>query len=147
MYFLIIFLSMIFMHIVDDYYLQGKLAQLKQNSFWKNKNNYNFDPSSDNYMSLDNYMHKCRFDHYVALFMHSFSWTFMINIPMVLNSYYRIEPYVFAIEFITNLIIHMVTDDLKANAHEISLLEDQTVHILQIIITFGVFASGFMFYK
>ena len=30
-----IFLTMIFLHIVDDYYLQGILAQMKQKKFWK----------------------------------------------------------------------------------------------------------------
>ena len=137
MYFLIIFLSMIFMHIVDDYYLQGKLSQLKQNSFWKNKNNYNFDPSSDNYMSLDNYMHKCRFDHYVALFMHSFSWTFMIMLPitvlMVINNNVLVVPWVVA--FVVNWVIHGWIDHLKANVHNISLVVDQVIHICQIIAT------------
>lgn len=32
---MMIFLTMIFLHIVDDYYLQGILAQMKQKKFWK----------------------------------------------------------------------------------------------------------------
>lgn len=59
---LIILVSIIFCHIVDDYYLQGWLASAKQKSWWE-KN------APDKLY---------RYDYIVALFMHSFSWSFMI---------------------------------------------------------------------
>lgn len=34
---LFVVLAMIFCHIVDDYYLQGTLANLKQKSFWEKR--------------------------------------------------------------------------------------------------------------
>ena len=58
----IILLSMIFCHIVDDYYLQGWLASAKQKEWWK-KN------APEKMYSRD---------YIMALFMHSFSWAFMI---------------------------------------------------------------------
>ena len=58
----IILLSMIFCHIVDDYYLQGWLASAKQKQWWVNNS--------------PDLMYK--YDYLMALFMHSFSWSFMI---------------------------------------------------------------------
>lgn len=65
---LFILLCMLFLHIVDDYYLQGWLASAKQKSWWE-KN------SPDKL-----YKH----DYLIALFMHSFSWTFMIMLPLTM---------------------------------------------------------------
>lgn len=62
MIFLHIVLAMIFLHIVDDYYLQGWLASAKQKDWWKQN-------APD-----ELYKH----DYIMALFMHSFSWAFMI---------------------------------------------------------------------
>ena len=38
--------------------------------------------------------------------------------------------------FIGNTIIHAVVDNLKANKLKINLVVDQSIHILQIIITY-----------
>ena len=117
----IIFMSMIFCHIVDDYYLQGWLASAKQKSWWKK--NYPEKLYKKNYI--------------VALFMHSFSWTFMM---MLVPTMYivlfggRYYPLV----FVVNIIIHMITDNLKANAKVINLWQDQLIHMIQIIGTFVI---------
>ena len=34
-HYLLILIGMFFLHIVDDYYLQGCLAQMKQQSWWE----------------------------------------------------------------------------------------------------------------
>ena len=117
----LIFISMIFCHIVDDYYLQGWLASAKQKSWWE-KN------SPDKL-----YKH----DYIAALFMHSFSWTFMMMlVPTIYIILFggRYYPLV----FVVNLIIHMITDNLKANAKVINLCQDQLIHMIQIIGTFIV---------
>ena len=109
---------MIFCHIIDDYYLQGWLASAKQKSWWEK--------------NCPDKLYK--HDYLVALFMHSFSWTFMI---MLVPTIYIIvcggiwNPAI----FIANIIIHMDVDDLKANKKLINLVQDQTIHIIQIIIT------------
>jgi hypothetical protein len=112
---------MFFLHIVDDYYLQGILAQMKQKSWWE-KNAP--DPLYKN-------------DYKVALIEHAFSWTFMIMLPitvlMVVNNNILIVPWTLA--FVVNWIVHGLTDHLKANAHNISLVTDQITHVCQIIAT------------
>ena len=117
----LIFISMVFCHIVDDYYLQGWLASAKQKSWW--------DKNSPDKL----YKH----DYIAALFMHSFSWTFMMMfIPTIYIILFggRYYPLV----FVVNLIIHMITDNLKANAKVINLCQDQLIHMIQIIGTFIV---------
>ena len=121
---IIILCLMVFFHIVDDYYLQGILAQMKQKLWWeKNAPGQLY-----------------RNDYKVALIEHAFSWTFMIMLPitviMVINNNVLIVSWV--ITFIINWIIHGYVDHLKANVHNISLVTDQTTHVCQIIATWSV---------
>lgn len=122
----LIFVSMLFLHIVDDYYLQGILAQMKQKKWWE-KN-----APDDLYKN----------DYIIALVEHAFSWSFMIMLPIMINmiinnDYSRIVRYI--ILLVINWLIHIIVDDLKANKFKINLIQDQLIHILQIVITFTLF--------
>lgn len=69
--------------------------------------------------------------------MHSFSWAFLTLVPLVL---YLQSLYIgLCITLVINAIIHCIVDDLKANKLKINLMADQTIHILQLIITWIVF--------
>lgn len=117
-------LSMIYMHIIDDYTLQGILANFKQKQWW-----------------IDNvpdekglYKH----DWAISLFMHSFSWTFSIMIPVYVYTIYTKQPITVVAILITtaiNILVHAVTDDLKANRKKINLVQDQCIHLIQILTT------------
>lgn len=111
---------MIFCHIVDDYYLQGILASMKQKIWWKEN------APEEMYEN----------DYLVALFMHSFSWAFMVMfVPIiVLHGNVALDTLVYAF-FAINVAIHMIVDDLKANKRKINLIADQSIHMLQILIT------------
>lgn len=124
MKYILVLLTMIFCHIVDDYYLQGLLGSLKQKEWWEK-----------------NAPRKLYGNDYImALFMHAFSWSFMVMLPvmtytictgMELSANY-------AIPYFVNMAIHAVVDDLKANKRKISLIQDQSVHLLQILATWGI---------
>lgn len=114
-----IFLLMIFCHIVDDYYLQGWLASAKQKKYWEE--------------NAPDKMYK--HDYIWALIMHSFSWAFMIMLPVAFVMNFNIG-FDFVIVFILNVMIHAVTDDAKANRKKMNLIQDQVVHLIQIISTF-----------
>ena len=116
-------LTMIFMHIVDDYYLQGWLASAKQKEWWKNNA-----PQS-----------LYKYDYILALIMHSFSWTFMTMLPIAVFLSFKLNPSYFAI-FVLNCIMHAVVDDLKANKKTINLWTDQILHLCQIFCTWVVLA-------
>lgn len=115
-------ICMIFCHIVDDYYLQGILANLKQKSWWtKNA------PDA-----------KYKYDYIVALIMHSISWSFMILLPLVIYVSFVNITWLFAVIFVVNTTIHATVDHLKANKLCINLIADQSIHILQIIISWAL---------
>ncbi|MBQ8002428.1 MAG: DUF3307 domain-containing protein [Clostridia bacterium] len=109
---------MIFLHIVDDYYLQGWLASAKQKSWWE-----------DN-APEEMYKH----DYICALLMHGFSWSFMIMLPIAYMESFDVTVW-FAVSLIGNALIHLIVDNAKANKKAINLITDQCIHILQIIIT------------
>ena len=128
MYKILLLFAMIFLHIVDDYYLQGWLASAKQKSYWEQN-------APDKL-----YKH----DYIMALFMHSFSWAFMI---MLVPTIYALTVAVsinavtimIAIFFVVNLCLHMYTDDQKANKKKINLIQDQLVHLVQVVGTWAYF--------
>ena len=119
---LFLVLSMIFCHIVDDYYLQGWLASAKQKKYWQ-----------------DNAPDKMyRYDYIWALLMHAFSWSFMVMLPISFSLSFDISV-LCGIIFAVNVAIHAFTDDLKANKKKINLLVDQIIHLMQIVITAIIF--------
>ena len=116
-----IILCMLFCHIVDDYYLQGILVSMKQKSWWEKQTS---DPLY-------------KYDYIMALCEHAFSWTFMIFLPLFISHFFGIqlnESLIIGL-FSFNLGLHVIVDNLKANQLKINLIQDQLIHICQIIIT------------
>jgi hypothetical protein len=114
-------LLMILMHIVDDYYLQGILASMKQKKWWEKQ---------EGYTSL------YKNDYKMALLMHSMSWSIMILLPAIFL--FNVQGFVLLAIFIINAFIHYVVDNEKANKLRINLMVDQTFHIMQIFITWAI---------
>lgn len=117
---------MIFAHIYDDYYKQGILASMKQKAWWKEN-------ASDAMY---------RFDYIAALIAHSFSWAFMITLPLVILQYSSLDPLSYGIAMLSNMVIHAIIDDLKANKKKINLIVDQSAHLVQIFVTWLYFLKG-----
>ena len=115
---------MIFAHIVDEYYLQGWLASAKTKNWWeKNAPNKLYSK-----------------DYIMALFCHSLSWSIMVFLPILIYSLYnQINLNWFYLVLPINLIIHAIIDDLKANKFKINLIIDQSIHFIQIFITWLIF--------
>lgn len=115
---------MIFAHITDDYYLQGWLASAKTKNWWeKNAPNKLYSK-----------------DYIMALFCHSLSWSIMVFLPILIYSLYnQIDLDWFYLVLPINLIIHAIIDDLKANKFKINLIIDQSIHFIQIFITWLIF--------
>ena len=113
---------MIFMHIVDDYYLQGWLASAKQKKWWE-----------------ENAPHRLyRHDYIMALIMHSLSWAFMIMLPIAIDRQFAVTR-IYEVALIVNATVHGIVDNLKANKLKINLIQDQSIHIMHILFTFAVY--------
>lgn len=116
-----IFLIMILLHIIDDFVLQPIcLSKLKQKSFW------------ETYVK-DN--EKYKFDYKVALAIHALSWSIMIHLPLMVIG---VSEYGILLSVILNTIIHAWIDDEKANKLNITLFEDQIMHLIQIGATWAI---------
>ena len=116
-----IILWMLFNHVFDDYFLQGCLANLKQEEYWQKnipENLYEF----------------YRDDYLMALLMHSLSWSFMIMLPIAFGMSFNVD-LIFVVFFFLNVIFHAVVDDMKANRKTINLVIDQSIHIFQVLFT------------
>lgn len=115
---------MLFAHIVDDYYLQGWLASAKQKKWWEK--------------NTPDKLYK--FDYIMALSCHALSWSIMIFLPILIYSLINnINLNWFYLAIPINLTIHAIVDDLKANKFKINLIIDQSIHFIQIIITWITF--------
>ena len=126
---LLVLVSMMFCHIIDDYKLQGWLATGKQRSWWKS--------------NAPEKLYK--YDYIMALVEHAFSWTFMIHVPIFIYSYMTSSWssfVVYIVLFIFNWAVHAITDHAKANLLLINLVIDQTIHIIQILLTWAVYMYG-----
>ena len=121
-YKILILFAMFYMHIIDDYVLQGILANLKQKRWWKE------------HSSAELYKH----DYTIALIEHAFSWSFSISIPLLITGL-LLQNHLLIINccysYIYNTIIHAIVDNLKANEYKINLITDQCIHFIQIIAT------------
>lgn len=116
-----VLLFMLFMHIFDDYVLQGLLITLKQRSFW-----------------VKNYpQEKYKHDYIAALITHSFSWSFCTMLPVAIYVGFDIGT-MFLVIFVFNVLVHAMVDNLKANELSINLIQDQLAHVAQIVATFVV---------
>lgn len=118
---------MIFLHILDDFVLQSMcLSNLKQRSWWKK-----FAPQTS-----------YRYDYMIALIIHAFSWTFMMQLPILLLMYLEHRwnlILVYMCMFLTNWFLHSSVDNAKANKQKLNLWQDQLIHLVQIIITYVIF--------
>lgn len=109
-------------HLVSDYTLQGWLADGKQKSWWEKlfKN-----------CGCNVNMAKYKYDYIAALVCHALYWSIFICAPFYASSW-------FFAAVVLNTIVHAIVDDLKANRHKINLIQDQLLHLVQILLTFGI---------
>lgn len=130
-YFTIV-VCMIFCHIIDDFILQAPcLVLLKQKSYWKEA------------CPKEIYERLYKNDYIVALLIHGFSWAFSIQLPFLILFGFMVD-HVFLISLIVNAFIHAFIDHLKANKLKINLIQDQLLHLLQILYTALILSSNIM---
>lgn len=65
-------------------------------------------------------------DYTMALVNHSLQWSFCIMLLM----------------FFANIFLHYLVDNYKANKHTLNLIQDQFLHLIQILWTFAIWMVG-----
>ena len=133
MIWIVLFLSMIWLHIYDDYHTQGILAQFKQKKWWE-----------ENYPQ-DLYKN----DWKIALYEHAFQWSFTVMLPLLVYSMWEWKEsgLYHGLIWWTGLLainteIHAEIYNEKVNELKIDLITDQILHILQSGFTIIFFMTG-----
>ena len=130
-----VLILMIFAHIVDDYYLQGILAKMKQKKWWDENAPKNTEALDEIDKQKIRPMYK--YDYIMALMIHALSWAIMIILPILLASNWDPHWCVY-IMLCVNWAIHSIVDDAKANKMKINLIADQCIHLAQILVTWAI---------
>ena len=108
---------MAFCHVIEDFHIQGILADLKQRMWWKNN------------VTEKAFGHRYDNDYLAALLIHGFEWSFIVHIPLM---YFVGFNTVVLASLCCNALLHAFIDDLKCNRLRINLIQDQLLHIVQI---------------
>ena len=112
-----IFIAMVLLHLLDDFWLQPTLLnKLKQKTYW------------DGYRES-----RYRNDWIAGLICHAVEWSSMIMLPWL---FVECNEWLLVGLWIMNAVIHGVVDHLKCNVGVISLNLDQIIHLVQIVISF-----------
>ena len=118
--YVIVLILMLLAHIFADFHLQGILADMKQEQWWKQQDGYNS---------------KYKYNYLAALAIHSAEWTFWMMIPLFLLPHLDLG--IFLLLAALNIVVHSFTDDTKANYRDINLVQDQIIHLAQIAFTYA----------
>lgn len=116
----VVLVLMLLGHLVADYTLQGWLADGKQKSWWKK-------------ICGGKIPDKYKNDYIAALYCHALYWSIFVCAPFYTSSN-------FLPAIILNTAVHAIVDDLKANQKRINLMQDQLIHLAQILLTFAALA-------
>lgn len=129
---ILVLAGMVWAHTWADYVLQHAcLHELKCKSWWQEHAN----------------QQRYRNDYKVALLMHCIQWTGAVLAPIaaiIIFCYDINTPMIgllFLAAFVSNTIGHYYLDDAKANRYMTNLIEDQVWHMVQVVITWGVFLA------
>lgn len=122
---ILILIEMLFLHCFADYQLQGVLASMKQKEWWIKQ--------APNIVEFNRSQYKN--DYKAALVAHSLEWSFAVLFPMFYSTtnflVYSIILYVTLL--VANTYFHYMVDDSKANKKMLNLVEDQLLHLGQIL--------------
>jgi hypothetical protein len=120
-YIICLLMATVLMHLLADYSLQGILASMKQKVWWE-KNAP--DPMYKN-------------DWIAGLVCHSAMWGLLCAVPSVVACW-LLGSWTMGILTLALMIIsivgHCFIDTAKANAHKINLIQDQELHLVQLMI-------------
>lgn len=133
-----IFIAMVLLHILEDFHLQGILANMKQKSWWQ---------SECVKLGITYESSKYRRDYVVSLVIHALENSIFITLPLIIDGLITTlttNPnnslfigWVFII--FANTVVHAIIDDFKCNSKGINLIVDQILHFIFIILFFSLY--------
>ena len=127
---LLVFLMMLGLSIMMDFYVKGRSVDMKKRDYWKSCSEF---PSTH------------RHDHAISLVMCGLEWSIVISIPLI-ALWWPLMPLWLLLAIVINGLLYAYFEDLVVNEHTISMAYAQGVRILQImaILTLAVAISNIM---
>lgn len=125
------------LHIIVDFHLQGCLADLKQKKWWL-----------DNVFAKG-FDHKYEKDYLAALIIHSLEWSIFVHIPVLFMTYHftgsgSIISLILFFSILLHAGIHAFIDDLKCNKLKINLVQDQILHLGQLVLIIATYMGALL---
>lgn len=110
----VVLLLMVAMHVIEDFHLQGRMADMKQRAWWSQ------------------YPERYSRDWMPVILLHGMEWSVLVSLPLLLLTGLD-AGWWFAAMVAVNGLVHAGVDHLKANSLRIDLIQDQTVHMVQMV--------------
>ena len=138
-YKIFIFIMMVLLHILEDFHLQGILANMKQRDWWYKEY------CKERHLGEGWSTCKYKKDYVVCLIMHSLENSIFIMLPIIIDGVITIltvnpnnSYFIMWIGFIfINTILHALIDNAKCNGRSINLITDQAMHFVIMAILFA----------
>ena len=111
----LIILLMLAMHVIEDFHLQGRMADMKQRSWWK-----------------ANAPSRYKDDYIPVILLHGMEWSILVSLPLLAATGLDVGWWFF-IMVVANGLVHAGVDHLKCNSFKIGLIADQSIHMAQIV--------------
>lgn len=116
----VLFPLMVLLHVIEDFHMQGIMAQMKQREFWRE------------------YPEMYADDWIPVILLHGFEWAMIVSVPCLLASWFDVSAW-FIVTMVAMGLVHAYVDHLKANRLRITLVQDQAMHIVQIAVILVVY--------
>lgn len=137
-YKIFILFIMLLMHYIEDFHLQGCLANLKQKKWWE-KQMSNNDMRSHYVFEHSIYKN----DYKMSLFAHSIENALFVMLPlivdMLISEFTHCQQNTWILFIPSTILIcvsHYFIDNSKANEMKINLVQDQLYHLCIILLIF-----------
>ena len=137
-YKIFILFLMLLMHYIEDFHLQGCMANLKQKKWWEEQMS---DNELQSHYILEHSIYKN--DYKMGLFAHSIENAIFVMLPLIIDL--LISEFTHNLQntwilFIPSTILvclsHYGIDNQKANEMKINLIQDQLYHLVIILLIF-----------
>ena len=144
-YKIFILFLMLLMHYIEDFHLQGCLANLKQKKWWIDELCKKFDCDDKREEVREPYLTTTIYknDYKMSLFAHSIENALFVMLPLIIDLLITefvkgmSNTWIFFIPAIVLICMtHYVIDDEKANKMKINLVQDQLLHLGFIVFIF-----------
>lgn len=122
------------LHLLADYALQGCLSELKQKRWWTTQMKQLYESFDKKYQTYElkwKIRQKYKYDYMAGLFCHALMWTLVTFFPLM----WFCSSWTFTGVVLVNTLVHFVVDHMKANVHRLNLVQDQLIHLEQVVAT------------